>query len=85
MPPGAPRRRPGAPAQKPDSIDALLGIRTSTDLAEEWQVSRRRAQAFIASLHKRHGVGWKIGGMWCLSAEEAETHRPADHAGRPVQ
>ncbi len=60
----------------------LLGIRTSDDLAVEWRVSRRRAQAFIAGLHERCGVGWKIGGVWCLSAEEAATHRPAE-PGRP--
>lgn len=61
----------------------LLGIRTSEELAEEWRVSRRRAQAFIAHLHDRWGVGRKIGNVWCLSAQEAETHRPALSAGRP--
>lgn len=60
----------------------LLGIRTSDELADEWRVSRRRAQAFIASLHDRWGVGRKIGGVWRLSAEEAATHRPAE-PGRP--
>lgn len=60
----------------------LLGIRTAEELAEEWDVSRRRAQAFIATLHDRWGVGRKIGNMWCLSADEADTHRPA-HPGRP--
>lgn len=61
----------------------LLGIRTSDELAEEWRVSRRRAQAFIAHLHDRWGVGRKIGTVWCLSAEEAATHRPAENPGRP--
>lgn len=61
----------------------LLGIRTSDELAQEWQVSRRRAQAFIAHLHDRWGVGRKIGNVWCLSAEESATHRPAENAGRP--
>lgn len=61
----------------------LLGIRTSEELAAEWQVSRRRAQAFIARLHERWGVGRKIGATWCLSADEAATHRPADKPGRP--
>ncbi len=60
----------------------LLGIRTAEELAEEWGVSRRRAQAFIATLHERWGVGRKIGNMWCLSADEATTHRPAQ-PGRP--
>lgn len=61
----------------------LLGIRTAEELADEWQVSRRRAQAFIANLHDRWGTGRKIGGVWCLSAEEALTHRPAANSGRP--
>lgn len=63
----------------------LLGIRTSDELAEEWGVSRRRAQAYIATLHERWGVGRKIGGVWCLSADEAATHRPAEKAGRPAR
>jgi hypothetical protein len=61
----------------------LLGIRTADEMAEEWRVSRRRAQAYIAMLHERFGVGRKIGNVWCLSAEEAGTHRPAENAGRP--
>lgn len=60
----------------------LLGIRTAEELAAEWDVSRRRAQAFIAMLHERWGVGRKIGSVWCLSADEAATHRPAS-PGRP--
>ncbi len=60
----------------------LLNIRTAEELAEEWGVSRRRAQAFIATLHERWGVGRKIGNMWCLSADEVATHRPAK-PGRP--
>ena len=63
----------------------LLGIRTSDELAADWSVSRRRAQAFIATLHTRWGVGRKIGNVWCLSAEEAATHRPAPRAGRPAK
>jgi hypothetical protein len=60
----------------------LLGIKASEELAEEWGVSRRRTQKFIADLHERWGVGRKIGNVWCLSAAEAETHRPAQ-TGRP--
>ncbi len=62
----------------------LLNIRTAEELAGEWRVSRRRAQAFIATLHERWGVGRKIGNTWCLSADEATTHRPAQ-PGRPKQ
>lgn len=60
----------------------LLGIRTAEELANEWGVSRRRAQAYIATLHDPWGVGRKIGNTWCRSAEEAATHRPAQ-PGRP--
>lgn len=61
----------------------LPGIRTSDELADEWRVSRRRAQAFIAHLHERWGIGRKIGNVWCLSAAEVEQYRPAENAGRP--
>lgn len=54
----------------------LLGIRSSDDLALEWNVSKRRVQAHIQSLHERFGVGRKFGRDWFLSAEEAERHRP---------
>lgn len=60
----------------------LLGIRTAEELAAEWNVSRRRAQQYIATQHARWGVGRKIGNMWTLSAEEAATHRPST-TGRP--
>lgn len=54
----------------------LLGIRSSDELAAEWNVSKRRVQAHIQSLHERFGVGRKFGRDWFLSAEEAERHRP---------
>lgn len=60
----------------------LLGIRTADEMAAEWGVSTRRAQAFIAALHERHGVGRRIGKLWVLSADEAATHRPGA-GGRP--
>lgn len=61
----------------------LLGIRTTRDLAELWNVSERRAQVFVANLHARHDVGRKIGNVWCLSADEALNHRPNPIGGRP--
>ena len=60
----------------------LLGLRTADELAEDWGVSVRRAQAFIASLHERFGVGRRIGKLWVLSPAEAESHRPGK-PGRP--
>lgn len=61
----------------------LLGIRTSDEMAEEWGVSKRRAQAHIALLNARFGVGRKVGRDWLLSADEAERHPPRTTAGRP--
>lgn len=61
----------------------LLGIRTSDEMAEEWGVSKRRAQAHIATLNMRFGVGRKVGRDWLLSADEAERHPPRTTAGRP--
>lgn len=52
----------------------LLGIRTSEELAAEWGVSKRTAQARIALAHERWGVGRKIGRDWVLSAAEAEQY-----------
>lgn len=60
----------------------LLGIRTAAEMAEQWDVSVRRAQAFIAAQHERWGAGRRIGNMWCLSADEAERIKPAA-GGRP--
>lgn len=50
----------------------LLNIRTAEDLAPEWRVSVRRAQAIIRNRHDRLGVGRQIGRAWCLSAREWE-------------
>ncbi len=63
---------------------ALLGLRDSDELAQDWGVSKRRAQAHCAHLHERWGVGRKAGNAWLLTAEEAEAHRPGP-AGRPAQ
>lgn len=60
----------------------LDGLRTADELAEEWGVSRRRAQAFIATQHERWGTGKKIGNTWVLSADEAEQYHPGP-PGRP--
>ena len=50
----------------------LLNIRTAEDLAAEWGVSVRRAQAIIRNRHERFGVGRQIGRTWCLAAREWE-------------
>jgi hypothetical protein len=61
----------------------LSNLATTKDLALRWNVTEHRAARFVANLHKRYGVGRKIGTVWCLSAAEALNHRPADKAGRP--
>lgn len=61
----------------------LLSLKDSSELAAEWNVSGRRARAHIAMLHDRWGVGRRVGSAWMLSADEAESHRPAANAGRP--
>lgn len=60
-----------------------LEIYTSDEAAKMWGVTVRRAQAHIATLHARFGVGRKVGRDWLLSADEAERHPPRATAGRP--
>lgn len=60
----------------------LMSIRTSEELAAEWNVSKRTAQMRIALAHERWGVGRKIGRDWVLSAAEVEQYAPPP-AGRP--
>ena len=62
--------------------DALLSIRSAEDAAEAWGVSLRRAQAHIAWLHERKGVGARIGRAWLITADEIERYRPGE-PGRP--
>ena len=61
----------------------LLGIRTSEELAEEWNVSKRGVQKRIEAAHARFGVGRKIGRDWVLSAAEVEQYAPPP-PGRPA-
>lgn len=60
-----------------------LEFRTSDEAAKMWGVTVRRAQAHIALLNARFGVGRKVGRDWLLSADEAERHPPRQGAGRP--
>lgn len=58
-------------------------LRTIPQLAQEWGVSIRRAQAHVKHLHTTQEVGTKIGNIWVLTEEEAAAHRPAEGPGRP--
>jgi hypothetical protein len=55
---------------------ALLSIRSAEDAAEAWGVSVRRAQAHIAWLNDRQGIGARIGRAWMLTEDEITRHAP---------
>ena len=61
-------------------LDNLL---TVDNLAAQWGVSRRRAQAIAKQQHERWGKGMRVGNAYIFSADEAEGMRPAESAGRP--
>lgn len=60
----------------------LSNLRTVDDLAAEFGISRRRAQAIAKIHHDRYGKGAMIGGSYIFSADEIATMRPASK-GRP--
>jgi hypothetical protein len=71
-----------------DYIDAevdrrLSGLVGTTELARIWDVSVRRAQAHVAWLHERHGIGILLGGSWFLWCEQANENRPGKPGRRP--
>lgn len=61
----------------------LGNLRTVDDMAEQFGVSRRRAQAIAKHHHERWGKGMKVGGTYIFSEDEIESMRPAESAGRP--
>ncbi len=63
----------------------LGNLRTVDDMAEQFGVSRRRAQAIAKEHHERWGRGMKVGGTYIFSEDEIESMRPAAHSGRPPQ
>lgn len=63
--------------------DALATLRTGSEAAKTWGVTRQRASAHIQRLHRQHGVGMQVGHVWLLTADEVERHRPDPHAKRP--
>jgi hypothetical protein len=63
--------------------DALQSLRTGTEAAEIWGVTRQRSNVRIHRLHKQHGVGIKVGPIWLLTTDEIERWRPDPHAKRP--
>ena len=62
--------------------DALLRLRTISDAADAWGVSRQRAHAHVARLHQQHAIGWRVRDTWVLTTDEIERYRPGS-PGRP--
>ena len=61
----------------------LSSLRTVDDMAAVYGVSRRRAQAIAKQQHERWGKGMRVGNAYIFSADEIESMRPAESAGRP--
>lgn len=66
-----------------EPADRNAHLRTIPQLAAEWGVSIRRAQAHVKYLHAKYGAGRKLGNAWVLTDVEAVEHKPADGPGRP--
>lgn len=60
----------------------LGNLRTVDDMAAEYGVSRRRAQAIAKQQHERWGRGMRVGNAYIFSADELDSMRPTG-AGRP--
>jgi len=56
--------------------DAMDGLASLQDAAHAWSVTPRRANAHIAKLHERYGIGRQLGGAWVLRRQDIEAHRP---------
>lgn len=56
--------------------NALLGLMTSDDVAEEFGVSKRRARALIKNRHERFGVGMQVGRQWVVHRDELVNLEP---------
>lgn len=62
--------------------DALVGLKTAEQLAEEFGVTARRMRTIIKTQHDRWATGMQIGSTWVVSADEIESVRPGP-VGRP--
>lgn len=56
--------------------DALAGLMTVEQVAEEFGVSRRRASAIIQHHHERFGLGRRFNSSWLVHRDELESMRP---------
>lgn len=61
----------------------LGNLRTVDDLADQFGVSRRRAQAIAKHQHERWGKGMRVGNAYIFAEDEIEGMRPASTRGRP--
>lgn len=55
----------------------LAELRSAADAARAWNVTERRARAYIATLHERYGIGLFINGSWLLLQHDVELFPPA--------
>ena len=62
--------------------DLMADLCDTQDAARAWNVTPRRANAHIAKLHERYGVGRQLGGAWVLRRQDIEAHKP-DQRFRP--
>lgn len=56
--------------------DALAGLMTVEQVAEEFGVSRRRANAIIQYHHERFGTGQRFNSSWLVHRDELDAMRP---------
>lgn len=61
---------------------ALMGLMTANDVAEQFNISERRARALIEHRHERFGVGMKVGTVWLVHCDELPQVKP-DERFRP--
>lgn len=55
---------------------ALLGLMTAEDVAEQFQITPRRARALIRHRHERLGVGMRFGNSWLVHRDELPVLEP---------
>ena len=55
---------------------ALMGLMTSSDVAEHFNITERRARALIQNRHERFGAGMKAGNEWLVHRDELPQLEP---------
>lgn len=55
---------------------ALMGLMTSQDVAEHFDITQRRARALIENRHRRFGSGMLVGREWLVHRDELSALAP---------